>query len=153
MVLAARLLRGILIAFLIVFIGAQFIRADRTNPATPPANSLRAKMPADVGALVDRSCRDCHSNSTTWPWYSNVAPMSWLVAKDVHDGREHFNLSQWTSYDQDDQDKFLGAMCSLAKRGRMPLSQYLLIHRDAKPSPADVALLCAWTEKMRDTLQ
>jgi len=147
------LLRGILIAFLIVFIGAQFIRADRTNPATPPANSLRAKMPADVGALVDRSCRDCHSNSTTWPWYSNVAPMSWLVAKDVHDGREHFNLSQWTSYDQDDQDKFLGAMCSLAKRGRMPLSQYLLIHRDAKPSPADVALLCAWTEKMRDTLQ
>ena len=79
--------------------------------------------------------------------------MSWLVANDVHHGRDHFNYSEWTTYPSDDQDKFLGAMCKLATRGRMPLPSYLLIHRGAKLSPADVTALCTWSDKMRDTLQ
>jgi hypothetical protein len=82
-----------------------------------------------------------------------VAPVSWLLAGDVHKGRERFNFSEWTSYPSDDQDKFLGAMCHLVQRGRMPLPIYLLIHRDAKPSEAEIKALCAWSDKMRDTLQ
>ena len=79
--------------------------------------------------------------------------MSWLVASHVHHGRDRLNFSEWTAIDTDDQDKFLGGVCSQAKRGRMPLPSYLLIHRDAVLSPADVTTLCAWSEKMRDTLQ
>jgi hypothetical protein len=142
-----------LTVFLVAFIGLQFVRPDRTNPPAQAAASLQAKTPPDVRALLDRSCRDCHSNETRWPWYTNVAPASWLVASDVHKGRERFNFSEWAAYSSDDQDKFLGAMCKLVTRGRMPLPPYLLIHRSARPSPAEVAALCAWSDKMRDTLQ
>jgi hypothetical protein len=150
---ALRLLRWALLAFLVAFIGLQFVRPDRTNPPAPAAASLQAKTPPEIKALLDRSCRDCHSNETRWPWYSHIAPVSWLLANDVAHARERFNYSEWTSYAPDDQDKFLGAMCSLAKRQRMPLPTYLLLHRDARLTPADVAALCAWSDKMRDTLE
>jgi hypothetical protein len=138
---------------LVGFISVQFVRADRTNPPVPQGASLLTKVPPEVGAILDRSCRDCHSNETRWPWYSHIAPMSWLVAADVHNGRDHVNFSEWTSYSADDRDKFLNGMCSLTKRQRMPLPIYLVIHRDAKLSDADVKTLCAWSDKMRDTLQ
>lgn len=149
----SRWARRILIVFLVALFGIQFVPIDRANPPSRPADSLQAHTPPDVKAIIDRSCRDCHSNDTYWPWYSYVAPASWLVASDVHQGREHFNFSDWTSITSDEQDKFLGGMCRLAQRGRMPLPPYLLIHRDARLSAADIAAMCAWSDKMRDTLQ
>jgi hypothetical protein len=145
--------RWALVFFLVAFIGMQFVRPDRTNPPAPLAASLKAKTPPHITALLDRSCRDCHSNETEWPWYTNVSPTSWLVANHVHHGRDHFNYSEWNTYDSDDQDKFLGAMCDLVKRERMPLPSYLWIHRGSKLSPADVTALCTWSDQMRDTLQ
>lgn len=151
----ARPAAWILVVVLILLIGAQFARADRTNPASKPGASLFAQTstPPDVKSILDRSCRDCHSNDTRWPWYSRVAPISWMLLQHVRDGRDKMNYSEWTSYDSDDQDKFLGGMCSLTKKGRMPLPSYLWIHRDANLSDADVKTLCAWSDKMRDTLQ
>jgi hypothetical protein len=139
--------------FLVLFIGAQFVRPDRNNPPTPAGASLMTRTSPQVAAILDRACRDCHSNDTRWPWYTNVTPTNWMVANHVHQGREHFNYSEWASYDEDDQDKFLGGMCSLTRRKRMPLPSYLLIHGESKLSDADVATLCAWSEKMRDMLQ
>jgi hypothetical protein len=149
----ARRARRALVVFLVGFIGIQFVRPERTNPPFSAAASLLAKTPPEITALLDRSCRDCHSNDSRWPWYSNVAPASWLVARDVRQAREHVNFSEWVAYSSDDQDKFLGAMCKLATRGRMPLPPYVLIHRSAKLSPADITALCAWSDKMRDTLK
>jgi hypothetical protein len=148
-----RWFRRLLIVLAAVFLAMQVVRPDYTNPPVQQAHSLVPKAPSDVRAILDRSCRDCHSNETRWPFYSKIAPMSWLVAGHVHDGRDRFNYSEWTAIDVDDQDKFLGSMCTLSKRGRMPLPSYLLIHRDARMSPGDIATLCAWSEKMRDTLQ
>jgi hypothetical protein len=145
--------RAALIVFLVAFIGAQFVRPDRTNPPTPPGASLMAKATPQVAAIIDRSCRDCHTNDTRWPWYTSVTPSNWLVANHVHDGRDHMNFSNWSAYDEDEQDKFLGGICTMPKRGRMPLPSYLVLHREAKLSDADVAALCAWSEKMRDMLQ
>ena len=153
MVRIARIARWVLIVFLVAFIGAQAYRPDRSNPVSPPGDSLVPLATPEVAAILDRACRDCHSNETRWPWYTNVSPTSWLVANHVHQGREVFNYSQWTAIDEDDQDKLLGGMCSLAERGRMPLPSYLLVHRGAKLSPADVRTLCEWTEKMRVMLQ
>jgi hypothetical protein len=153
MVKIARAGRWGLLLCLVVFIGAQFVRPDRSNPPSTPAASLLTKATPEVAAILDRACRDCHSNETRWPWYTNVSPTSWLVASHVHNGRDHFNYSQWTSIDEDDQDKLLGAMCSLTERRRMPLPSYLWMHRRAQLSPADVKTLCAWSEKMRDMLQ
>ena len=148
-----RIVRRLAIVFLILFVVAQFIRPARTNPRSQPSANLMTKAPREVAQIFDRSCRDCHSNDTRWPLYTQVAPMSWLVTYDVREGRDHFNYSEWTAIDPDDQDKLLGGVCTLAKRGRMPLWQYLLIHRGARLSPAHVTTLCTWSEKMRDTIQ
>ncbi|HYT66585.1 MAG TPA: heme-binding domain-containing protein [Vicinamibacterales bacterium] len=153
MVRIVRWTRRVPLLFLVVFIGAQFLRPDRTNPPTRSGVSLITKATPQVAAIIDRACRDCHSNETRWPWYTNVTPTNWLIANHVHDGRDHMNYSKWSSYAEDDQDKFLGGICTLTKRRRMPLPSYLLIHREAKLSEADVTVLCAWSEKMRDMLQ
>jgi Haem-binding domain len=149
----ARVARWVLLIVLVALIGAQAYRPERSNPPSVPGASLVQHASPEVAAILDRACRDCHSNDTRWPWYTNVSPTSWLVANHVRHGREHFNYSEWTAIDEDEQDQLLGGMCSLAERGRMPLPSYLLIHRTAKLSPADVKTLCAWTEKMRDMLQ
>src|SRR5262245_24151983 len=153
MVSIVRGARAVLFVFLVLFIGPQFVRPDRTNPPSPAGGSLMSKMTPQVAAIVDRACRDCHTNDTRWPWYTSVTPTNWLIANHVQHGREHVNFSTWAAYDEDEQDKFLGGICSLPKRGRMPLPSYLFIHGEAKLSDADVAALCAWSEKMRDMLQ
>jgi Haem-binding domain len=149
----ARGARWVLLILLVALIGIQFIRPDYSNPPVNPAQTLLAKAPADVRAVLQRSCGDCHTNETRWPLYSRVAPVSWFVANHVHQGRDRFNMSEWTTYDSDDQDKLLGSACTLTRRGRMPLPSYLWIHRDAVLTPAEVSAICAWSDKMRDTLQ
>jgi hypothetical protein len=153
MAAVVRILRRLPLVLLVLLVVAQFIRPAKTNPPSAPSESLMTKAPRDVANIFDRSCRDCHSNETRWPMYSQVAPMSWLVAYDVREGRDHFNYSEWTSIDADDQDKLLGGVCTLAKKGRMPLWQYALLHRGSKLSPQDVTTLCTWSEKVRDTIQ
>jgi hypothetical protein len=146
-------IQRVLFALVGVAVVVQVVRPNRTNPPVNPSHSLLAKTPPDVRAILDRSCRDCHSNETRWPLYSEIAPMSWLVAGHVRDGRDRFNYSEWSGYDGDEQDKLLGGMCTLPKRGRMPLPSYLLIHRSARLSSAEISVLCAWSERTHDTVQ
>jgi hypothetical protein len=148
-----RALRWAAVIVIVAFAGAQAVRPARTNPPSPAGASLLAKAPPDVARILERACRDCHSNDTRWPWYSNIAPASWLLVDHVNHGREHFNYSEWATYDEDEQDKVLGSICSLTRKGRMPLPSYLLIHRDARLAAPDVTALCRWSDKMRDTLQ
>src|SRR5262245_58245245 len=124
----------------IVLIGAQFVGANRTNPPSKPGASLLAltSTPPEVKAIFDRSCRDCHSNDTRWPWYSRVAPISWMLLRHVNAGRDRLNYSEWTSYDSDDQDKFLNGMCTLARKRRMLLPSYLWFHPDAQLTESEM---------------
>ena len=97
--LASRV-RWALAITLILLIGAQFVRVDRTNPPTRPEASLlnqKTTSPA-VRAILERSCRDCHSNDTRWPWYSRVAPISWFLLNHVNGGRDRLNYSRCTDY-------------------------------------------------------
>ncbi len=91
------LARVAVVAFVAVLLGTQLIRPARTNPPTDPSRTITARMRVtpEVAAVLKRACRDCHSNETTWPWYSNVAPISWLVIDHVRSGRRHFNYSEW----------------------------------------------------------
>ena len=88
------------IALLIVII--QFIRPDMSNIPEDPAKTIHAfvKVPDDIAAILVRSCYDCHSYTTRWPWYSQIAPVSWLIAYDVRSARKHLNFSEWSSYSQ-----------------------------------------------------
>ena len=96
---------------------------------------------------------DCHSNRTVWPWYSYVAPMSWLVERDVREGRDHMNLSEWDLYDFKQREKLLADIASAVKNREMPVSQYTLVHRDAKLSDAEADLLYAWARGERRRLK
>jgi len=139
--------------FLVTFVGAQAVRPAKTNPPSPSGASLLTKAPPAIASILRRSCQDCHSNDTRWPWYSQIAPMSWILIDHVNHGRDHFNYSEWATYEGDDQDKLLGSICSLTKKGRMPLPSYVLLHRDAQLSASDVSALCAWADRMRDDIK
>jgi hypothetical protein len=128
----------------------QFIRPARTNPSSDPSNALAAReqVPPDVMAIINRSCRDCHSNDTRWPWYSNVAPVSWWVIDHVNHGRSHFNFSEWAKYNREEQQNLLRQSCELTRKGAMPLPSYLRMH-DAVLQPAEIEAVCAFTDSMR----
>ncbi len=125
----------------------QFAGPARTNPIGDPAMRLEAQspVPAHVAATLRRACYDCHSNETRWPWYSRIAPISWLVVNDVNHAREELNFSDWGAYNEFDRADMLDEACEQASKGKMPLPQYVLVHRGAKLSAADVEALCAWT--------
>ena len=136
----------------IVFALIQGYRPERTNPPVDPSRTIQSVMsvPGPVNEILQRSCNDCHSNDTHWPWYSNVAPMSWLVVKDVNDGRAQMNFSNWAAYDRRDAAHALEEICEETEKGEMPLKAYLLTHPRARLSKADIHTLCAWTEQFDD---
>ena len=112
-----------------------------------PSHSLH--LPPQAIAVLNRSCMDCHSNRTVWPWYSYIAPMSWLIERDVRAGRDHLNLSEWDRYSLKEQTKLLADVASVVKNHEMPLPQYLLLHRDAKLSDAETDPLYQWARLER----
>lgn len=132
-------------ALAVLFVVAQAIVPAKTNPPTDPAKTLKAVRPdlAEAVAVMERSCRDCHSNETTWPWYSSVAPISWLVAHDVNEGRGELNISEFGTYDARKQQHKLEEACDQVKNGEMPMWIYTLQHPDATLQPGDVDRICA----------
>lgn len=142
-----RLVRRTLILLAALLLGAQFFPPSIGNPPVDAAARLEAhaQVPPAVGELLRRACYDCHSDETRWPWYSRVAPASWLVARDVRLGRGQLNFSTWGEYNPYDRADLLDEACEEVKAGNMPLPPYLLLHSRAKPSAADVEALCAWT--------
>jgi Haem-binding domain len=124
---------------------------------TLPVRSAAAGRPLLSGAnvdgqvlgILDRACRDCHSEATRYPWYSYVAPVSWLVRSDVVEGRRHLNLSQWDAYSMVRKQRSLSEIANQIKDRNMPLWQYTLIHSGAKLSDADVDLVFQWTQRER----
>lgn len=149
-----KILKWSLIVLAFIFIGAQFIRPARTNPPHDQARALgsHAMVPQDVAAVLKRSCHDCHSHETTWPWYSNVAPVSWWLIDHVNHGRREMNFSDWARYNPREADHLLEEICEQVSEGHMPLSSYLILHPGAKLSDADKRLLCDWANAERQRL-
>lgn len=127
-----------------VFLAAQFFQPARTNPPADPGASFAAvvKPPAHTAAVIGRSCADCHSNQTRWPWYSRVSPVSWMVARDVKQGRARLNFSEWNLYGPEMSKLRIGAMCRAAAQGDMPPKFYTPVHPEARLTEPDVAALC-----------
>jgi hypothetical protein len=126
---------------------SQLIRPARTNPPIDPRKMLVATEhpPANMVAVLDRACHDCHTNSTRWPWYTNVAPISWWIVDHVNEGRRRASFSDWAAYDAPRRLKELGEICKRVERHNMPLQSYLLIHRDARLSDQERRAICDWT--------
>ena len=142
-----KFLKLTVVALSLVFAAVQLVRPARVNPPVVAGHSFeeRVALTPQVSEVLNRSCMDCHSNRTDWPWYSNVAPVSWFVIDHVNHGRSHLNFSEWASYDREEAGQLLDAICAFSKGGRIALYSYTLIHRDARLSPADVKTLCDWS--------
>jgi len=149
-----KIFRWVLIILACVVVVIQFIRPAKTNRAIDPAQTIESRLQVSpqVAAIFDRSCNDCHSNKTRWPWYSNVAPVSWFVIGHVSDARSVMNFSQWGNYDKDKQSRRLRDICEQISDGEMPLSSYTPLHRGSKLSADDVKTLCDWTNAERARL-
>jgi hypothetical protein len=129
---------------MISLMAIQLVPVNRTNP--PVETEVPASV--EVRSILRRACYDCHSNETVWPWYSRIAPISWLIARDVREGREELNLSTWNRYTTKQQLKKLKDSWDEVAEGEMPPWMYLPPHPDARLSADDRTALRAWSRSM-----
>ena len=139
----------ILISLAVLFIAIQFI------PSGIPENK-----PEDIKSIVNsslvtepvleqlrKSCFDCHSNQVQFPWYSKLAPSSWLLADHISEGKSHLNFSEWEDYSNREKIGLLEEIKDEVESGNMPLKSYLLIHRDAKLNSEEISALLTWADE------
>ena len=128
----------------------QFIPANL--PATSDESSLdivnTETPPPEVKLILQRACYDCHSNQTVYPWYSNVAPVSWLVARDTRLGRDELNFSTWADLSKRKKIKTLGNIAEEVEDKKMPLKIYTFVHRDAILTDHEIETLSTWTKSL-----
>jgi hypothetical protein len=139
-------LKWILGALAVAFGLLQFTNPTRTNP--PVVNDLMAanSPPPEIAAMLHAACYDCHSSETKWPWYGRVAPVSWLIADDVNEGRKNLNLSDWPANDPNRAAKKLEDMSEKIDYREMPPKKYALIHADARLTDAGRKELTDWLD-------
>jgi mono/diheme cytochrome c family protein len=125
---------------LAVLVLIQLVPVPRENP--PVEEEVAA--PSEVRQILRRSCYDCHSHETVWPWYSRIAPLSWLVAYDIREAREHLNFSTWNRYDDAKRRHKLEEAWEEVEEGEMPLWLYLPLHPEARLSQKDRDAIRAW---------
>ena len=125
--------------------GAQFVRFDRTAP--PVHGDLLA--PPEVAHTLRGACYDCHSNETVWPWYSQIAPFSWLIQRDVEEGRRRLNFSVWDEYASDPGTASgkLNEIANSVAQGGMAPGYYRMLHPAARLSDAQRELLRQWAQE------
>ena len=133
------------IGLVLVLAAAQLIQPKRTNPATDPGRTIQARLGAGspVVAILGRACGDCHSNATTWPGYARVAPLSWIMAAAVTEGRAALNFSDWGAYSPERQRQLLAQSCRDARSGKMPGDAWTTLHPEARLSVRDIETICA----------
>jgi len=139
-----RKIKWLFVALVVSFALLQLTNPARTNPAVI-SDLMTTSAPPQVAAMLHAACYDCHSSETRWPWYSHIAPMSWLIASDVKEGREHLNLSNWPN-DPKRAAKRLENMSDEIGSGEMPLKKYTRIHADARLTESQRKELTDWLD-------
>jgi len=139
-------MKKVAIVFVLIVIGIQFFSVNKTNP---PVNA-ELDAPSEINGIFKRACYDCHSNETKWPWYASVAPVSWLVADDVEEGRRHLNFSEWGNLTRKKIAHTKEEIWDEVKDDDMPLWQYTLMHSEARLSQKDKETIREWTGQGKD---
>ena len=142
--------RKIALGTLVVFLLIQLIPVRRDNPTAVPAQDFIQveQPPEEIAQQIRRSCYDCHSHHTQWPWYSYVAPVSWLVANHVHEGREKVNFSTWGALSPRKKEHAIEEIIEYLDNEKMPLYSYTLIHRDARLDDQKRSALIAYFKRL-----
>jgi len=150
-----KVLKIVAVLVVVGFIVLQFFGIDKTNPPVVQAETLEAAVavPADVSQILGRACNDCHTNTTIYPWYSNIQPSGWFLKGHIDDGRRHLNFSVFNTYTPQKKSKKLEEICEQVESKEMPLPSYLWIHSESKLSDSDAKALCAWTKEAGTKLE
>ena len=146
-----KFIKIVFIILSVAFIIAQFVPVDKSNPKFDTKLDLinMENPPENIAQILRTTCYDCHSNETVWPWYSNIAPVSWVVAKHVEEGRDNFNFSFWGEYDQDDKSYAVEEIIEEMEEGDMPIPGYDLTHPDAKLTMEQKESLFVWLRTLQ----
>jgi hypothetical protein len=146
--------KKIWIVLIIIVIAIQFVPTGRPDAISNNPNDILINnaVPDSVVSLLTTSCYDCHSNETVYPWYSYVAPVSWLISRDVNEGKRHMNFSEWESLDKMKKAEILDDLVDEVSDGGMPMLIYPLMHPEAKLTKADRQMIVDWAEAYGESL-
>lgn len=142
--------KKIILGFAVLLAVAQFVRPARNVSAMVSPNDINVRypVPAAVQPLLQRSCYDCHSNNTRYPWYAEVQPVRWWLDRHINDAKRHLNFSEYSAYPVKRAAKKAEEIASELKEHEMPLPSYLWLHAEARLTDADIALLTAWSQQL-----
>jgi len=148
-------MKRVLFFFLIIFTAIQFIRPEKNNHVGPQPNDISAlhPIPTNVNTILSKACKDCHTNNTRYPWYSNVQPVAWFLANHITDGKRSFNLNEFVTYPVWRQYDKISEIKKQIDKNSMPLSSYTLIHRDAILSNTEKNIVETWSENIRQQME
>lgn len=146
--------KKIFLALLIVLIAIQFIRPARNeNGQVLPSDITHVyAIPENLKTILRNSCYDCHSNSTYYPWYVNIQPIAWMMARHIRHGKKDLNFGEFGDYSKRRQTSKLKGIADQVENNDMPLSSYKLMHRNARLSQAEKKLIVDWMRKTVDSL-
>lgn len=146
--------KTIWITLLVIFIIIQLVPSGRPEVINKNPNDLllNNSVPQNVEKMLRAACYDCHSNESVYPWYAYVAPVSFLVSRDIRVGRKELNFSDWKSLEKMDQAKLLDKIIEEVEEEEMPMAIYLPLHPEAKLSTADRKALTDWAEHFAESL-
>jgi hypothetical protein len=144
----------ILIAILILLIAIQFIRPERNIENNPSRYDVfhKSGQPTEIVALVQSACYDCHSNRTAYPWYASVAPVSWVMANHVNEGKSKLNFSDWKLLEVEKQRHALDEVIEVLEKQEMPLNAYQWLHSEANLDQTQIQMIINWATDFKKQL-
>ncbi|WP_420602106.1 heme-binding domain-containing protein [Flagellimonas sp.] len=151
-----KIAKKVAIFLLIILIGMQFYRPEKNEADLETyvaAFEAETKPSEDVKMLLKTACYDCHSANTRYPWYNNIAPVSYWLDGHIEEGREHLDFSGWENYSDKKKDHKLEELIEEVEEGEMPLNSYTWTHKDAKLTEDQKKLLMDWAKEARSNYQ
>ncbi len=149
-----KIIKTIVIILLVVFVGLQFLPTERnqTNAGFATDFLVVNNTPENIGVLLQTSCYDCHSNNSEYPWYNKIQPVAWFLEDHIKEGKKELNFNEWEAYSDRRKSSKLKSIISQIEDDEMPLSSYMLVHRDAILSPLEKTLVIDYMKQLRDSL-
>ena len=150
-----KIIKKIALALLVLFVLMQFYRPEKNISQGDHAAVFYSETnpPEGVKTILMASCFDCHSDNTEYPWYNNVAPVSYWLADHIEHGKGHLNFSDWEGYDVKEKEHKLEEVVEMVGKGEMPLKEYTWTHYDARLTDGERDAIKQWAEKTRTFYQ
>ena len=141
------------LVIIVVLLIMQFFGIDKENPAVDPSVEFMSVVnpPQDIADMMKAACYDCHSHETKYPWYTNIAPLSWWIGHHIEEGRAELNFSEWGNYPADKAAHKAEESGEEVEEKHMPLKSYLITHSEAKLNDEQIERLSRWFMALADT--